>query len=287
MTIYDVAENLGEAFPHAFIPENITSGFEPTGIYPFDRNVFHEDEYMSSFVTDRPTLHGEAEHEPETGDGTDKQVDPSEPLVDHSQEKPTTTMPQEDDPAKPHPCKNPSDQHHSATLLPRGCATFPKAPPRKIKPGGRKKGCTLILTDTPVKNQIQEQRISRQTNNKKRYGTSASMDDEADSNIMPKRRKGIIMDTDTEPVDDDDSDDSAELSSDEHDDMEEFVVPSKETVKDGTYFLIQYLSKKLVTHYAGIAVGRPRSRWNSECQVPEMAAIQEWILRICLSRNGR
>ena len=249
MTIYDVAENLGEAFPRAFIPENITSGF------PFDRNVFHEDEYMSSFVTDRPTLHGEAEHEPETGDGTDKQVDPSEPLVDYSQEQPTTTMPQEDDPASHTPTKTLATNIIQPHFSPEDVRPFPKAPPRKIKPGGRKKGCTLILTDTPVKNQIQDQRISRQTNNKKRYGTSASMDDEADSNMMSKRRKGIITDTDTEPVDNGDSDDSVELSSDEHDDMEEFVVPSKETVKDGTYILIQYLSKKSVTHYAGIAVG--------------------------------
>ena len=54
MTIYDIAENLGEAFPRAFTSENITAGFKATGFWPFDRNVFGDDEFMSSYVTDPP-----------------------------------------------------------------------------------------------------------------------------------------------------------------------------------------------------------------------------------------
>lgn len=54
MTIYDVAGLLGEAFPRAFCPANIISGFKSTGIYPFDSNVFSDDDFMSSFVTNRP-----------------------------------------------------------------------------------------------------------------------------------------------------------------------------------------------------------------------------------------
>jgi len=35
-------------------PENIRSGFRVTGIYPFDRNIFTPDEFMSTYATDRP-----------------------------------------------------------------------------------------------------------------------------------------------------------------------------------------------------------------------------------------
>ena len=54
MTIYDVAENLGEAFPRAFICENIIVGYRVSGIYLMDRNIFRDDEFLSAFVTDRP-----------------------------------------------------------------------------------------------------------------------------------------------------------------------------------------------------------------------------------------
>jgi len=35
-------------------PENIRSGFRVTGIYPFDRNIFTPDEFISTYATDRP-----------------------------------------------------------------------------------------------------------------------------------------------------------------------------------------------------------------------------------------
>jgi hypothetical protein len=46
MSIYDVAENLGKAFPRAFTPENIISWFQATGLHPFDRNVFKGEETL-------------------------------------------------------------------------------------------------------------------------------------------------------------------------------------------------------------------------------------------------
>lgn len=54
MTIYDIAENFGKAFPRAFNAENITSGFRVSGVYPYDRHIFPDDEFLGSFVTDRP-----------------------------------------------------------------------------------------------------------------------------------------------------------------------------------------------------------------------------------------
>jgi hypothetical protein len=41
----------------------------------------------------------------------------------------------------------------------------------------------------------------------------------------------------------------------EDDDMRDFEVPSRDNLKDGTYVLVQYLSKKSVAHFAGITVG--------------------------------
>jgi len=54
MTIHIIPKLVSCAFPKAMTPENIRSGFRVTGIYPFDRNIFTPDEFMSAYATDRP-----------------------------------------------------------------------------------------------------------------------------------------------------------------------------------------------------------------------------------------
>ena len=54
MSIYDIPGIVRYAFPLAMTPGNIVSGFRVTGIYPFDRNIFRDDEFLPSNVTDRP-----------------------------------------------------------------------------------------------------------------------------------------------------------------------------------------------------------------------------------------
>lgn len=54
LSIYDIAGCLGKAYPSAMTPRNIVKSFEVTGISPFNRDIFTEDEFLSSYVTDRP-----------------------------------------------------------------------------------------------------------------------------------------------------------------------------------------------------------------------------------------
>lgn len=56
MTIHEVAGLVGKAYPKAFTPTNILSGFKRTGISPLDANVFSEEEFLQSYVTDNPPL---------------------------------------------------------------------------------------------------------------------------------------------------------------------------------------------------------------------------------------
>lgn len=53
-TIYDVAGCVKEAHMKAMTPNNICSGFKATGIFPYDRNIFTDDDFAPSNVTDRP-----------------------------------------------------------------------------------------------------------------------------------------------------------------------------------------------------------------------------------------
>jgi len=52
MTIYDIPQILAGALPDAVLPRNIMSGFKVSGIWPFDRNIFREDEFAQSLVSD-------------------------------------------------------------------------------------------------------------------------------------------------------------------------------------------------------------------------------------------
>ena len=218
MTIYDIAGNLGEAFPRAFTPGNIVAGFKATGIWPFNREVFGDDEFLSAYVTDRPAP-------------TNDQLQQQESEHDVRGDVVVASLPQSPTPST----------STSATLQhvsPHEVRPFPKAQPRKNNLG-RKKGQTLILTDTPVKKRIQGEilsRVSRQPNK----GKCLKMDKEMTAK-HPKSTAVTAFES--------------ELESDSDDDLVEFEIPSRENLTDGTYVLVQYASKKRVTHFAGVTLG--------------------------------
>jgi len=54
MTIYEVGQCVVQAFPIAFSANNIQAGFRVSAISPFNNQVFTDDEFMTSYVTDRP-----------------------------------------------------------------------------------------------------------------------------------------------------------------------------------------------------------------------------------------
>jgi hypothetical protein len=63
LSIYEVAQMVGRAFPLAFINSNILSGFAASGIYPLNEDVFSDDDFLSSYVSDRPAPTGAAHKE--------------------------------------------------------------------------------------------------------------------------------------------------------------------------------------------------------------------------------
>jgi hypothetical protein len=59
MSIMDISECVGHSFPRAFTQSNITAGFRVAGICPLNRDIFTDDEFLSSYVTDRPYAEAE------------------------------------------------------------------------------------------------------------------------------------------------------------------------------------------------------------------------------------
>lgn len=122
LTIHDVAPLFNEAFLQAFTPHNITKGFSSCGIFPFNRNIFQEEDFLCSTVTDRPL------------------PDTLSTVVSASPLESTHTT-----------ASTPSAPYKS----PEDVFGIPKAEPRKLTHSSRsRKSC--IATSTPEKLAIEE-----------------------------------------------------------------------------------------------------------------------------------
>ncbi|CAH1957908.1 unnamed protein product [Acanthoscelides obtectus] len=140
MNIYDIP---------TVTPLNIQKGFKVTGIWPFNRQIFQDDEFLPSEVTDRP--------KPENIN-TAMEISPEPEFNRENQRTPQ--------PSTSSACSLSLDK--SVDLLstgthitPRELKPYPKAMPRKSKVG-RKKTVSAILTDTPIKSALEEEERTRQ-----------------------------------------------------------------------------------------------------------------------------
>lgn len=138
LSIYDTAENFGKAYPRAFTPTNIQSGFRVSGIWPFNRDIFTDDEFLSSSVTDRA-------YEPQ-GDNSvqrtsaNNAVRPTFPTPGNEVYNNTTST-----------ASTSAANGSICSSTPEQVRPYPKAAPRKSKGGGRQPGKCRVLTDTPEK----------------------------------------------------------------------------------------------------------------------------------------
>lgn len=203
ISIYDVAEISGIAYPLAFTPINIQSGFRVSGIWPFNENIFQEHEFMGSSVTDRPY------DTPSTSQGAS-----SSQLASAS----TTNLPTTASDIHPSAAASPSNTTPSTKNLtpstlqtfisPEIIRPFPKAAPRLASTKGRKKGKCRILTDTPEKLEleaikktvIKTQKTKKEAVKRKVMQSSSSSSDEDDIVVYDDD-----SDLDVEDIDDMDS----------------------------------------------------------------------------------
>ncbi|GFS03810.1 tigger transposable element-derived protein [Elysia marginata] len=142
ISIHDVCGLVGKAYPLAFIHKNIVSDFQKAMICPFNKLAFSDEDFMGSFVTDRP-MPVECQIE-----GNAREVQPVQSIVSSSA---TANQP---GPFSAANQPGPSISTSGFLVMPEQTSPFPKAPPR-ISKGGRKRGATLILTSTPVKKQLE------------------------------------------------------------------------------------------------------------------------------------
>ena len=192
MTIHDISSLLEVAFPLAFTPKNIISGFAVSGISPFNRDIFTELDFAPSYVTDRPynenTTSGVSVT---TAEETSMPVEENSSNLQQTNVSKDSSMNKDDSFAIPStskdsiasiddlPQESMSSGASSNKLNPFLVSPLPKAGERKQSSRGRKRRKTAILTDTPEKNALEDEK--RSSKNKK---STKSKEDSK----KPKRR---------------------------------------------------------------------------------------------------
>lgn len=167
MTIYDIPQIAAGALPDATSPRNITSGFKVSGIHPFNPNVFGEDEFLPSIVTDIELQTFETQDTfvtqnliPTTSTVNSQTLNDNESVsltsnvsmqTPHNNNLKATSSPI--DTQTPYTDLNNTT---STFISPEHIRPYPKATiQNKLNRKGRKKGKSAVLTDTPEKIELE------------------------------------------------------------------------------------------------------------------------------------
>ncbi|XP_069685426.1 uncharacterized protein [Periplaneta americana] len=146
VTIFELPQMSATAWDRAAIPENIKSGFKSCGISPFDRNIFPNEHFLSSVVSDRPppVL---LNHQSSPGSIAEEQAGSKveDAVITSVVSSRTLEIPT-------------FSTTENTYVSPEEVRPFPEAPPRKLSCRGRKRGRCMIATDSPEKNEIAERK---------------------------------------------------------------------------------------------------------------------------------
>ncbi|XP_072929474.1 uncharacterized protein [Epargyreus clarus] len=201
LTIYHVAECVGQAYLKSMTPVNITNAFRKCGIHPFDDSIFTDVDFLPSSVTDRPdpelTISEPTEEQDSRACASPSLLEMTQDnseiilslfeaqektlkhdgncsVIDTAPQKPlyVPSIATSDTVAQPQKYDNqldiPSTSRGQGTFISPSVFRPPiKAGPRKIKKR-RKLGRSMIATDTPEKNEIENKKKACTKNVKKR-----------------------------------------------------------------------------------------------------------------------
>nr|CAI5825314.1 unnamed protein product [Callosobruchus analis] len=176
MTIYDIP---------AITVKNVTAGFQATGIWPLNTKIFGDEEFLPSQVTNRSLPPSDAPDcsivqadESQLQSARENNRTPSPSVINTSYAfnitSPTTIVfPSTSNTTSVHP-------ERDGVFSPEAVRPLPKAGPRKATQN-RRKVKSAILTDTPVKNEIEKENRSAKTLGKAKNKKSKSKKEDSSS----------------------------------------------------------------------------------------------------------
>ncbi|XP_023218187.1 uncharacterized protein LOC111632236 [Centruroides sculpturatus] len=223
MTIYDVPALVSEAFDASLTRNNILSGFAKTGIYPFNSEVFTDDDFLQAEVTNRP--------------------DPENPptAVTPMASASTSDVPTTSSVPKTLPVCPQASTSGTSVLSPQLVKPFPKASARKTAKSNRR-GSTRILTDTPEKDKIQQAFQEKEA--KKRKNESKERRTKSKKQLL----QHIPEETESE---DEGSQSSSSSKSDATSSEGSDIENSVKHIQPNDFILVRFAKKTSVVYFVG------------------------------------
>jgi len=142
ITIYEIAELLSFAYPLAFTQKNCIAAFKSTGIFPLNKYIFDDDQYLAAEVTNISE--------------NDQQLTPNK----NSENQRSATPPSQIMPSGSKDISEPVNKTSTSVstfVSPEVVKPYPKIEQTVTKRGGRKKKRAEELTSTPVMNKLEEE----------------------------------------------------------------------------------------------------------------------------------
>lgn len=182
MTIYDIPGIVRVALPGAGTPANVSAGFSTTGIWPFDREKFSDSDFAPSLVTDQPAPPVPVGQSGSSSAAPPVEAGPSSHLL-----------------ISPLPDMSPSSGLQGHDFSPETIRPHPKAGPRKTRENGRRKRKSAILTDTPVKEALEQEKKPKKVKRKLVQNTSQPTEKRSQQRGKKKQKtKHIEKESDSE-----------------------------------------------------------------------------------------
>ncbi|XP_055910788.1 uncharacterized protein LOC129945153 [Eupeodes corollae] len=200
ISISDIAGLSCEPYQEAFSRKNILSGFKKSECFPLNENIFSDDEFLPASVTDILIENGTniAEEVPPTSENKRAELE-------------DTNCP---------------------PITPEQVRPYPKALKRGPTRRGRKKKCSSILTSTPEKDRILEERAEKERKGLLKEKPSSSEDDEQEVSYI-------------------DSDQDRDMSVEEIDPLE---ISPPEVIDEDDYVLVKIYGKKVPKFFVGVVI---------------------------------
>jgi hypothetical protein len=216
MSIYEIPGIVKYAWPLASTPTNICNAFKKAGIWPYDPNVFTDDDFAPSFVTDRSPPESQSvpvdlSNEPGPSgiqypeiqnsiESASEEIAQENNLEDPEESLQTARNNAQQEAVRPYSPElipgyfvqqgnpQPGSSNDMATFSPEIIRPLPKAPARISGANKRRARKAAVLTDTPEKNALAEEQAKK----KKKEGNSTKVKGAVKENIIKGQRKKKI-----------------------------------------------------------------------------------------------
>lgn len=302
VTIHHIAGLVGTAYPSAFSTANILSGFSSTGIFPFNRNVYREEDYVAASVTDLPLetsavssvskngtdasvneLPFEDSIAPTSQAGTEISITNSrfkdiaipstsqegievDELVNHQEDNSPGNNENEVTMKKSGSAQSQPPTFSGVVISPETVRPLPKAEPLRKTKRSRKSKKSEVLTDTPVKERIENETLERlEKKNKVKKRMQKTTNEESKAKKQKHVKKLWEESSEEEEWVESESDSNFELE-----DLEDLDEDLGE-INEGDFALVKVCGKKKGVYYYYVA--EIMKKYESEYEVKYMKRI--------------